>query len=266
MSYIFNFKDALSYDEWFKKANNKYAFELETKLLLNMLCPAPNQRLLDIGCGTGNTLKYLLDHDLQLTGIDPSPYMLDIAREKLKNKVDLYRGFAEDLPFDDNSFEYATLMTSLEFTQMPAKAIEEACRVAKDKVFLGVLNKYAPINFIRKIKSLFVSSTFAKARLFSIWELKKIQFAILGNVPIAWRTTPQFPFFRSKIACFIENLFLIQKSPFGIMIGMSITPVPKFKTKPLSLRIKTKPIYKSAPGLAINVDTIIKNSNIIKDK
>ena len=39
---------------------------------------------------------------LQVTAIDPSPYMLDIAFRHFGNRMEFYRGFAEDLPFDDN--------------------------------------------------------------------------------------------------------------------------------------------------------------------
>ena len=58
--------------------------------------------------------------------------MLDIASKKFGDKVTLHRGPAEDLPFDDNEFDSAFFFTSLEFTERPGKAIEEACRVAKD--------------------------------------------------------------------------------------------------------------------------------------
>ncbi len=265
MGYIFDFNDAKSYDKWFEKARNRYAFELEMGLLSNMVTLLPGKRLLSIGCGTGQCLKYLLKYDMQLTGVDPSPYMLDIAGERLGHKVDLHRGYAEDLPFDDNSFEYAVFFTSLEFTQMPAKAIEEACRVAKDTVFIGVLNKYAPLNIARRVKSLFVTNIFSRAHFFSIWELKQILFAILGKVPVSWKTTLHFPWASGKTAFFLENLFLMQKLPFGTMIGMRIIPVPKFGTRPLSLKIKEKCAYKPITGFASSNIKAAKESDKKKD-
>ena len=252
MGYIFDFNDARSYDAWFEKAGNRHAFELEMELLFSMLKPCTGNRLLSIGCGTGQCLEYFLKKDIQLTGVDPSPYMLDIAKKRLKNRVDLHRGFAEDLPFEDNAFEYAVFFTSLEFTEMPAKAIEEACRVAKDMVFIGVLNKWAPLNIIRRIKNLFVSNIFSRAQFFSIWELKHIVSAILGEVPVSWRTILHFPWSSGRVTSFFENLFPMQKIPFGTMIGMTITPVPKFKTRPLSLRIKKNGVYKPVTGFATN--------------
>lgn len=252
MGYVFNFNDSKSYEAWCNLPSSRYAFDIEMGILLDMLSPRPGSRLIDIGCGLGRSLEPFLGYDLQLTGIDPSPYMIDLAAKKLGNRADLHRGVAEDLPFDDNTFEYAVLMISLEFTEIPAKAIEEACRVAKDKVFIGVTNKYAPPNILRRIKELFVKDALSHARFFTIWEIKRIIFSILGDVPVSWRTAPQFPCRRSKCVAFLEKRKLVQKSPFGAMIGMTITPVPKLNTRPLSLKIKKSGAYHPVRGFAMD--------------
>ncbi len=250
MGHVFDFKEANRYDTWFEQAGNRHALELEIKLMLHLLAPERGQRVLDIGCGTGISLEPLLDRGLYLTGIDPSPYMLDIAGRRLGSRVDLHRGVAEDLPFDDNSFDCAVLFTSLEFTDRPAKAIEEACRVAKDTLVLCVLNRYAPMNMARRLKGFFIPSIYSSARFFSIWELKQIITAMLGTVPVKWRTTYQFPFIRGRLAGGIENNTLIQRSFLGTFIGMRIKPVPKFRTRPLLLRVGKSKSYNPATGLA----------------
>lgn len=252
MGYIFDFNDSNHYETRFKRLKYSYAFDLEMKLLIQMMAPAHGSTVLDIGCGTGRSLEALLGRGLCLTGIDPSPYMLDIANERLGDKADLHRAFAEDLPFDDNAFNHAFFLTSLEFTEMPAKAIEEACRVAKDKVFIGVLNKYAPLNIIRRIKGFFIRNILSNARFFSILELKQTSFDLLGDVPIAWKTTLQFPFSNSRISNWIEQRTLIQKSPFGTMIGLTIKPVPRFRTRPLPLKIKKTACYTPLTGFAMH--------------
>jgi SAM-dependent methyltransferase len=250
MGYIFDFKDAGHYDARFDNARQKYALGLEIKLMLDLLAPEKGHRILDIGCGTGISLEPLLDRGLNLTGIDPSLYMLDIASKRLGSQVDLHRGVAEDLPFDDNAFDSAILFTSLEFTDRPAKAIEEACRVAKDTLILCVLNRYAPLNMVRRFKSFFVSNIYTQARFFSIWELKQLISSMLGQVPVQWRTSLQFPFVSGKISACIENNRLVQRSIFGTFIGMRIKPVPKFRTRPLVLRVKNAKAYNPATGLA----------------
>ena len=167
MGHVFDFNDAKDYQRWLNSPNRHFAAELESRLMLDMLNPLPGETLLDIGCGSGASLKPFLDFGLQVTGIDPSPYMLDMAIGQIKDRVDFYREFAEDLPFGDNSFNYAILITTLEFVEDPLKAIEEACRVAKDRVFLGVLNRYALKGIQRRVKGMFSPTIFNKARFFS---------------------------------------------------------------------------------------------------
>ena len=250
MGYVVDFKDAGSYNAGFDPPKNRYCLELEIKLLMDLLSPEKGQRILDIGCGTGMSLEPLLDKGLNLTGLDPSQYMLDLALKRFETAVDLHRGSAEELPFDDNAFDSAFFFTSLEFTDRPAKAIEEACRVAKDSVVLCVLNRHAPLNMTRRVKSFFVPNIYTNAHFFSIWELKQILFAILGKVPVKWKTTLQFPFACGPIAGSVENFKIIQKSFFGTLIGMRIKPVPKFRTKPLVLKVRNPKTYNPASGLA----------------
>lgn len=250
MGYVFNFNDARNYDAWISRAGHCHTYDLGIRLLMKMVDPHEGERLLDIGCGTGRSLEPFLDRGLLVTGLDPSPYMLDIAGERLKNKADLHRGTAEDLPFEDNAFECAMLFTSLEYTQRPAKAIEEACRVAKDRVVIGVYNAYAPQTLARKLKGYIVPSVFSQAHCFGIWELKQILFAVLGEAPVVWRTIGQFPCVTGKIASYVEGLPFVQRSPLGAMIIMEIKPVPKFRTRPLCLKIKKARSYKPVSGFA----------------
>ncbi|WDP91586.1 MAG: class I SAM-dependent methyltransferase [Desulfobacter sp.] len=249
MGHVFDFKDAGRYDAWFDRPKPRHGFELEIGLTRKLMNPRRGQRLLDIGCGSGMSLAPFLDEGMSLTGIDPSPYMLDQAAARLGSRVDLHRGPAEDLPFDDNAFDTAFFFTSLEFTERPAKAIEEACRVAKDQVVIGVLNRYAPLNMARRAKGFISPGLYSKAHFFSIWELKMMLRSILGRVPVKWGTTLQFPFVSGSWAAWMENRRILQKSYFGTFIAMRIKPVPKFRTRPLALRIRTRKIYKPATGL-----------------
>jgi SAM-dependent methyltransferase len=209
--------------------------------MMDMLQPMRGETLLDIGCGTGASLRPFLKKGLQVTGIDPSPYMLDIAENNLGNRVDFYRGFAEDLPFDDNSFNYACLVTTLEFVDDRQKALEEACRVAKNKLFIGVLNRYALKGIQRRVKGIFTKTIYNHAYFFSVWELKDNVRSILGDPPISWRTVCHLPSASSGIALRIEQSNIAQRCPFGAFAGMVVTLVPRFRTKPLTIPIQPKP-------------------------
>lgn len=238
MGRVFDFKDTRAYGAWLKLPENADLKARETRLMVDMLKPVRGESVLEIGCGTGTNLLPLLDLHLQVTGLDPSPYMLDIASRETRGRVDLHRGFAESLPFDDNAFTYAVFMTSLEFVDAPQKAIEEACRVVKDRVFLGVLNKYALKGVQRRIEGIFDRSIYNHAHFFSIWELKRMVRRAVGQVPVTWKTICQLQWTPGRYGSWVERIALLQKCPFGAFSGMVVTPVPRFRTRPLEMRYR----------------------------
>ena len=243
MGYIFDFNDAVAYERWFHDPRNRFTLDLQNRLMLDLFQPVRGETLLDIGCGTGASFLPFLNVGLQVTGLDPSPYMLDIAVKNFGNRVDLHRGFAEDLPFEDNSFTYACLVTTLEFVDDPPLAIEEACRVAKDRIFIGVLNRYALKGFQRRLKGIFTATIYNRARFFSVWELKGSIRAMLGNVPVAWRTVCQFPKTAGWVASILERIErsgLVQRCPFGAYTGMVVILEPRFRTNPLAVTYRAK--------------------------
>ena len=248
MGYVFNFNDAIAYDKWCCYPGNRFSADLESRLMLQMLKPVKGESILDIGCGTGLSLVHFLETGVQATGLDPSPYMLDIALQKVGNRAELYRGIAEDLPFEDNSFNYACLVTTLEFVDNPEKALREAFRVAKDRVFLGVLNSYALKGIQRRVKGIFTETIYNRARFYSIWELKQLIKKIIGDVPVSWRTVCQFPSSSGKIMQKIEKSQIVQRFPFGAFTGMLITLVPRFRARPLAITYRTKRAVSTVPG------------------
>ena len=63
----------------------------------------PQDKILEVGCGTGRVLKSFLEDGFQITGIDISPEMLDVAQEKLarfaqQGRVKLHRHNFQDQP------------------------------------------------------------------------------------------------------------------------------------------------------------------------
>ena len=82
---------------------------------------ADDARVLVVGCGTGIEMATLgkAMPNWQLTGVDPSSQMLELAREKLASeglasRYELHHGYAEDLPLDP-AFDAATLINVLHF-------------------------------------------------------------------------------------------------------------------------------------------------------
>ena len=250
MGYIFDFHDAKRYHQWMQKRKNRLAADLESRLMLGMLDPVAGESVLDIGCGTGASIAPLMEKGLDVTGIDPSPYMLDILSTTMGNRVSLYRGFAEDLPFDDNSFNHACLFTCLEFVDNPKKALAEAFRVAKDRVFIGFLNRYALTGIGRRVQGIFTPTIYNRANFFSVWEIKRMVRQLMGPVPVCWRTVCQFPGPWGAWMKQIEGSGLVQRFPFGTFAGMVVTLVPRFRTRPLAIRYQPKKVGRIAAGAA----------------
>jgi len=253
MGYVFDYNDAVAYDQWLNARANQVTLELENRLMLEMIQPLCGKRLIDIGCGTGNSLLPFMGKSAYLTGVDPSPYMLDIAQARLGHQVDLHRAYAEDLPFDDNFFHYACLCLTLEFVDNPRKALAEACRVAKDGVFVGVLNKYTIKALERRIKGIFQPTIYNRARFFSIGDVKYLFRTLIGDVPIFWRTVCQLPGRNHRFIYRLETSGVVQRAPFGAFAGVMALPVPRFRTTPLALKVasnRTNPANQvaSCPG------------------
>jgi ubiquinone/menaquinone biosynthesis C-methylase UbiE len=78
----------------------------ETKALTRTLGALPPARTLDVACGTGFLTQHLRG---EITGLDQSPSMLELARAKVPEGR-FVQGDALELPFSDDSFE--RLLTS----------------------------------------------------------------------------------------------------------------------------------------------------------
>jgi ubiquinone/menaquinone biosynthesis C-methylase UbiE len=68
----------------------------------------PGMELLDVACGTGNATIPAAREGARVTGLDFSPDLLAIARERAADamvEVDWVEGDAQELPFDDASFD-----------------------------------------------------------------------------------------------------------------------------------------------------------------
>jgi len=91
------------------------------------------ERVLDVGCGTGELLMTIGDKfpELEAAGVDPSREMLQVARQKLADSVILKEGWAEDLPFQNKSFDVIVSCSAFHFFKEPMRALREFRRVLK---------------------------------------------------------------------------------------------------------------------------------------
>ena len=68
----------------------------------------PGMDVLDVACGTGNATIPAAKAGARTTGLDFAPGLLEVARERAADamvEIDFVEGDAQDMPFDDASFD-----------------------------------------------------------------------------------------------------------------------------------------------------------------
>lgn len=115
-----------------------------------------NGKLLDVGCGTGYLLSLAQQNGFkEITGVDPSSGMLKKAQEENKiNASILVQAGADQLPFDDNSFDIVVASGSLVYVPDMAAAAKEISRVLKVGGRLRVIDHATPVD--KKWNSFFI--------------------------------------------------------------------------------------------------------------
>jgi len=149
------------YENWFLENEFTYQSELNAvKLLL------PEEEVgVEIGVGSGRFaaplgIKY---------GVDPSPKMLELAKQR---RIKVRTGVGENLPYNDESFDYALMVTTICFLDDVEKSLKEINRILKKggKAVIGFVDKESKIGkeYQRlKNKSLF----YGPATFFSVDEV-----------------------------------------------------------------------------------------------
>ncbi len=170
------------YERWFSTPEGQFALDREVRLLQAVLAGWPRRRrkLLEIGCGTGLFLETLYQMGFDVSGIDKSPEMVMVARNRLANRADLHIGDGELLPFSENEFDYAYLWTVLEFTADPEAMLAEAARVAEKGILIGFLNKNS-LYYSMNVRS--SDSTLSKASWFTWCEMQDLIRKATGFLP-----------------------------------------------------------------------------------
>jgi demethylmenaquinone methyltransferase/2-methoxy-6-polyprenyl-1,4-benzoquinol methylase len=104
----------------------------------------PGQRALDLCCGTGDVAFALARRGAEVTGLDFSEPMLEIARERQKAQtsapIDFIRGDALQIPFPDGHFHIVTISYGLRNLSDVDAGLREMRRVLRPGGSLLVLD------------------------------------------------------------------------------------------------------------------------------
>jgi SAM-dependent methyltransferase len=90
------------------------------------------ERVLDVGCGTGNAALLAAQAGAQVVGVDPAARLLDVARDRAAAEqlaVTFLPGDAAAIPLDDTSADAVVSVFAVIFAPDPEAAAAELARV-----------------------------------------------------------------------------------------------------------------------------------------
>lgn len=170
------------YDAWFPEHDAAYVSEL---LALRPFVPLTGSGL-EIGVGSGRFAAPLGI----ASGVDPAPAMLEIARGR---GVDVAQAAAEALPFPDDRFDHALVVTTICFVDDPAAMLAEARRVLRPggSLVIGFIDRDSALGqhyLAHQAESVF----YREATFYSAGEVEQLLLA--GGFAIdAWAQTLMRP-------------------------------------------------------------------------
>lgn len=159
---------AEKYDNWYQFPFGRMADQFEKDVIISFLKKIPTNVVFEIGSGTGHWTSFFSEQGFFVLGMDNSEKMLEIARKKNIKNASFIKGDAHHLPFHNNSIENIVSIATIEFTENPAKVLEEIHRVLKPggALLLGCLNENGSLFRERNEKP-----PYNKAQLFNLKSL-----------------------------------------------------------------------------------------------
>jgi SAM-dependent methyltransferase len=94
--------------------------------------PSPGERVLDVGCGTGNAALLAARRGAHVTGVDPAQRLLDVAAARAREEgldATFALGEAAALPVPDDSADVAVSVFGVIFAPDAEAAVSELARV-----------------------------------------------------------------------------------------------------------------------------------------
>jgi len=130
----------------------RYA-EKEMEAFVSRLKLRPGTRVLDVACGTGNTLIPAARAGAEVTGVDIATNLVEQARARAAKealKVEVREGDAEQLEFPDSAFDVAMSTFGAMFAPRPELVARELLRVTKSGGMIAMAN-WTPMGFVGKM-------------------------------------------------------------------------------------------------------------------
>jgi len=134
------------------------------RFLVSRVEAGPRDEVLDVATGTGAVARELLrQKGCAVVGVDQSPEMLAVARERLPAAVKLVEASAEHLPFEDASFDALTVTYLLRYVDDPGATLAELARVVRAGGTVASLEFAVPAGLWRPLWRAYVGAVLPAA-------------------------------------------------------------------------------------------------------
>ena len=124
-------------EKWFMKRSGHIERTINrADKLLGFIKISPNQKFLEVGCGSGGVSRYIAEkYLLNVTGTDLDPELIQLARENIddSSNIQFLEADATNLPFEDNHFDIVLSFGVMHHIPNWLDALREIKRILRPK-------------------------------------------------------------------------------------------------------------------------------------
>jgi len=222
-----------SYENWCSTDLGRYGIIKQKQIIKLSVSPLTRrgQSMLQIGCANVSILDLLCRSRFNVTAIDNNLELLSIAKKQIKNRADFNYANFTALPYDDNHFDYVSIVNILEFCKQPHEIIKEALRVCKKSLIICALNPWSLTYFCNRAFQHFNHSKnyyVFHLKYHSAWQYYKLVQDLNDFINFSLYSTPITPMslWNKKYCSFANNLLI--PIPVGLFYAL------RFDFEPLS--------------------------------
>jgi SAM-dependent methyltransferase len=120
----------------------------------------PGAHVVDVGCGSGNAALLAARPDVLVTGVDPAPRLLDVARSRAAAQgldIDFVAGDAAAIPLPDGAADVVMSVFGVIFAPDPAAAAAELARITAPTGQI-VVTAWLPGGFLTRFGEVLMSA------------------------------------------------------------------------------------------------------------
>jgi ubiquinone/menaquinone biosynthesis C-methylase UbiE len=203
---------AAAYDSWYATPLGQLVDRVEQAAVWSLWPEIPGQRVLEVGCGTGNLSLALSRRGAAVVGLDCSGPMLGRAQAKAICQglpAAWVRGRAFPLPFAHEVFDGVLCHLALDFMADRELALKEMVRVLRPGGFLSVamLTRYSLWTLQRVVRAWFKPSLWRGVRFITPGELRRLLSSQPELADIRIRQAVYFPPWQNRrLLCYYPYL------------------------------------------------------------